>query len=164
MDELPNNERLLDDVLAEETDPVFREALLGQTLHLVRRKQRFRKIGRVASGVAVFAALLLMVWNFVPSRSNVPTSPVKTYTLVRTQALPPAAIVETKPFTDLTTTSTSVMEIILTSASAHEFGVVNDDQLLELVPASAILVRRGPHTAELVFANPADEQAVVRYQ
>jgi hypothetical protein len=39
------------------------------------------------------------------------------------------------------------------------FRVNNDDELLTLVsPRPAALVRLGPHSEQLVFANPADEK------
>src|SRR5437868_13438784 len=98
MNNSPDNERLLADVLAEESDPGFRELLLGQTLHLVRRQRRFRKIRRATSVVAVIAGLMLLVWRFLPSPSNGPTASAKPYTLVHTQPLPTSAIVETTPF------------------------------------------------------------------
>jgi len=75
MNNSPDNERLLADVLAEERDPGFREVLLGQTLHLVRRQQRFRKIRRAASAVAAITGLLILTWRFVPSPSNRPVAP-----------------------------------------------------------------------------------------
>src|SRR5436309_2326034 len=147
----PDNERLLTDVLAEEGDPGFREALLGQTLQLVRRQRRFRKVRRVGSAMAVLAGLLLLVWRFLPSPLTVPPSPVKPYTLVRTQPLPASAIVATRPLPvpNLITSARSV-DILVTSAAAHDFRELDDDQLLELVaPSPAMLVRRGPHAAEL---------------
>src|SRR5205809_7101929 len=98
MNNSADNERLLADVLAEESDPGLRELLLGQTLHLVRRHRRFRKVRRVASAMAVIAGLLLLVWRFLPSPANGPVVPAKPYTLVHTQPLPASAIVETTPF------------------------------------------------------------------
>jgi len=159
-----DNERLLADVLAEESDPGFRQLLLGQTLHLVRRQRRFRKIRRVTAGVAVIAGLLLLAWRFLPSPSNGPAAPTKPYTLVHTQPLPASAIVETTPLPSSNLiTSVGSVEIIATSAFAHNFRELNDDQLLDFVtPAPALLVRRGPHTAELVFVNPEDREAFLR--
>jgi len=164
MNNSPDNERLLDDVLAEERDPGFREVLLGQTLHLVRRQRRFRKVRRAASAMAVIAGLLLLAWRFLPSPSNGPVVPAKPYTLVHTQPLPTSAIVETTPFPpSKLITSVGSVEIIATSAFAHNFRELNDDQLLDFVtPAPALLVRRGPHTAELVFVNPEDREAFLR--
>jgi len=159
----PANESLLSDVLAEESDPGFREALLGQTLHLVRRQRRFRKVRRAGSALAVLAGLVLFVWRFLPSPPTLPPSPAKAYTLVRTQPLPASAIVETRPlaFRNLVTSARSV-EILVTGA-AHDFRELDDDQLLDLAaPSPAMLVRRGPHFAELVFANPADRDAFLR--
>ena len=159
-----DNERLLADVLAEESDPGFRQLLLGQTLHLVRRQRRLRKIRRVTAGVAVIAGLLLLAWRFLPSPSNGPAAPTKPYTLVHTQPLPASAIVETTPLPSSNLiTSVGSVEIIATSAFAHNFRELNDDQLLDFVtPAPALLVRRGPHTAELVFVNPEDREAFLR--
>src|SRR5438445_1752298 len=161
MNNSADNERLLADVLAEESDPGFRELLLGQTLHLVRCQRRFRKIRRAASAMAVIAGLLLLAWRFLPSLSNPPTAAAKLYTLVHTQPLPASAIVGTKPFppSDVIASMGSV-EVIATSAFAHNFRELNDDQLLDLMtPTPALLVRRGPHTAELVFVNPEDREA-----
>jgi len=164
MNNSPDNERLLTDVLAEESEPGFREVLLGQTLHLVRRQRRFRKIRRAASAVAVIAGLLLLAWRFFPSASHGPLAPAAPYKLVQTQPLPASAIVATTPFPSSNlVTSLSSVEIIVTSAAAHNFRELDDDQLLDLVtPTPALLVRHGPHTAELVFANPADRDAVLR--
>jgi hypothetical protein len=164
MNNSPDNERLLADVLAEESEPGFRELLLSQTLHLVRRQRRFRKIRRATSAVAVIAGLLLLAWRFLPSPSNGPATPAKPYTLVHTQPLPASAIVGTTPFppSDVITSVGSV-EIIATSAVAHNFRELNDDQLLDLMtPTPALLVRRGPHTAELVFLNAEDREAFLR--
>src|SRR5260221_9828392 len=117
MNNSPDNERLLADVLAEESDPGFRELLLGQTLHLVRRQRRFRKIRRAASAVALVAGLLLLVWRFLPSPSDEPLAPAKPYTLVHTQPLPASAIVETKPFpASNLISSVGSVQIIATSA------------------------------------------------
>src|SRR3989442_13745721 len=98
MNNSPDNERLLADVLAEESDPGSRELLLGQTLHLVRRQRRIRKIRRATSALAVIAGLLLLAWRFLPSPSNGPLASAKPYTLVHTQPLQASAIVRTKPF------------------------------------------------------------------
>ena len=163
MNDLPHNERLLDDVLAEESGVRVRETLLGQTLHLVRRQRRFRSIRRAGTATAVFLGLLLLVARFIPSPSNIKPSPARPYTLVTTQPLQPDAVVQTKPFPlPNVIISSHTVQIIATSNANHEFRDLNDDQLLELVPHSAILIRQGPHTANLVFVNLPDPEASFR--
>jgi len=157
-------EHLLDDILAEESGPAIRDALLGQTLHLARRKRRHRKIQRATSVLAVFLGLLLLVWHFVPSPPIASPSAARPFTLVRTQPLGPSAIVETRrnSFENIITSSRTV-EIIATSQASHDFRDLSDDQLLELAgPSPVILVRHGPHIAELMFSNPADREAFFR--
>ena len=164
MNESSEHESLLADVLAADSEPGFREALLGQTLKLVRRKRRFRTIRRGTSTIAVFAGLLLLVWRFVPSPPISPQPSAKPYALIRTQPLPPGAIVQTSPlrFPNLVTSSHDV-QIIATSSTAHNFRELDDDQLLELAaPSPVILVRHGPDTAELVFVDPEARETILR--
>src|SRR5690242_10434348 len=92
----PDNERLLADVLAEGSDPRLREALLAQSLHLVRRQRKFRQARRVTSVIAGVIGLLLLVWRFVPLSPTGSLS-AKSYNLVRTQPMPASAIIQTTP-------------------------------------------------------------------
>src|SRR5258706_7598407 len=91
-------ERLLADVLAEEADPGQREALLGETLRLARRKRRFRQMRRAVPALAAFVALLLMGAWLLRLRPVAPNRPVESYVLVRTHPLPGAALAITKPW------------------------------------------------------------------
>src|SRR5438552_12672726 len=93
----PDNERLLADVLAEESDPGFREALLGQTLHLVRRQRRFRKVRRAGSALAVLAGLVLFVWRFLPSPPPLPPPPAQALTPVPPPPFPALSNGENRP-------------------------------------------------------------------
>src|SRR5438105_15066241 len=98
MNESSEHEDLLLDVLAEESEPGFREALLGQTLKLVRRRRRFRTVWRATSTITVFAGLVLLVWRFLPAPPPISPQPsAKPYVLIRTQPLPPGAVVQTSP-------------------------------------------------------------------
>ena len=166
MNDSSEHEDLLLDVLAEENEAGFREALLGQTLKLVRRKRRFRTIRRASSGIAILAGLLILVWRFVPSPPIPPPQPsAKPYALIRTQPLPPGAIVQTSalhlPY--VVTSSHDVQIIATSSAAAHNFRELDDDQLLELAgPSPVILVRHGPHSAELVFADHEARETILR--
>ena len=94
MNESADNDRLLSDILAEGTRPGFREALLGQTLRLARRRRRFRQARRGASVLAAVAGVVFLLWRSMPP--TFPTQAETPYALVRTQPLL-AAIVSTTP-------------------------------------------------------------------
>src|SRR5664280_345380 len=97
-----DNNQLLADVLAEAAHPDFREALLGETLRLVRRRRRFRQARRVAAVFAALGLITIVVAHNVPKRPPVLPPAAKTvkksYELARTRSLPSGAIVDTRPF------------------------------------------------------------------
>lgn len=163
MNDPGQNERLLADILGEGVAADFREGLLNQTLHLARRRRRFRQMRGAASALAVLVGLGLLVWHQFPSGRAPESLPAKLYTIVRTQPLPPAAWVSTQPFSPaqlVATTRTS--NIVATAGAGTPIREINDDELLALVPKPAALVRFSPHTAELVFVDPADREALLR--
>ncbi|MCX6926958.1 MAG: hypothetical protein NT154_27685, partial [Verrucomicrobia bacterium] len=151
------NERLLADILGEGVAADFREGLLHEALHLARRRRRFRQMRGAASALAVLAGLGLLVWHPFPSGRAPESSPAKPYTIVRTQPLPPAALVRTAPLSPACFVATmKTGNIVATAEAGTPIREINDDELLALVPKPAALVRFGPHTAELVFVDPAD--------
>src|ERR1035441_8752915 len=97
MNDPRQNERLLTDVLSEGSSADFREGLLNQTLRLARRRRHFRQARRTASALAVLVGIGLLVWRHVPTVLSPASLPAKPYMLVRTQPLPPAAWVATRP-------------------------------------------------------------------
>ena len=163
MNQEPDNGLLLNDVLAEAASPDFREALLGETLRLARRRRRWRQTRRVAGIIVTLALLGIFVWQ-----NNLPQQPValmpvakakvKSYQLVHTQPLSAGAIVTTRPLSaDRFVASAATIETLQTTAG--NFRVINDNELLALVASRpAALVRVGPHSEELVFVDPADEK------
>ncbi len=156
MNDFPNNEGLLDDVLAEESGVPVREVMLAEMLKAVQRQRRVRQIRKAAPAVALCLVLLFTVWRFATPRPKIFPSPAKSYTLVTTQPLD--AVVGTIPFSNIVTSSHTV-EAISTSVASDEIRELNDDQLLELAaPSSVILVRHGPHLAYLIFAEPSDQE------
>jgi hypothetical protein len=158
------NERLLTDVLGEGTAADFREGLLHETMRLARRRRHFRQARRAASALAVLVGLGVLVWRHSPSGLAPASLPAKPYTIVSTQPLSPTAWVVTRPLSPANlVVSTSTGTIVLTATAAVPVREINDDELLALAPKPAALVRRGPHSAELVLVKLADREALLRY-
>jgi hypothetical protein len=154
---------LLGEVLNEGSGLGFREGLFQQTLKLVRRRRRIRKLQQGASLVAVLAGLGCLIWyQVLPLR--VPAGmPARPYAMVRTQPLSQAAWVTTQPLVPerlITTAKTG--NVVVTAMAASPVRELNDDELLELAPQPAALVRFGPHNAELVFVEQADHGVPLR--
>src|SRR5262249_39303026 len=89
-------EKLIADVLGEDSDPALREALLGRTLRLARRKRRLGKLRRAMPAVLAIAVLLLITVRLFRPGPSTPPAPDHPYTLVQTQPLPVTALVTTK--------------------------------------------------------------------
>jgi len=155
------NKRLLSDVLAEESDADFREALLDHTLHVVRRKRRFRKARQVTYASLMAVGLALIGFHFLVSKPVVSKGLEPPYLLVTTQPLTASAVFSTSRDHSIAVISSSpTVELIATSESSPALYQLDDNELLALLPSPALLVRRGPHLAELVFANPDTQQSL----
>jgi predicted secreted protein len=91
----------------------------------------------------------------------VQSSPPKPYLLVETQPLPEANIVKTIPLNSVSQiNSGSKVSIIATATEPRLAREIDDADLLSLAaPNPVILVRLGPHSAELVFAHTTDADA-----
>ena len=154
MNDRAKKERLLNEILAEETPAGFREVLLEDTLRLARRRRHFRQTRRAVSALAVVAGLALVVWrSLMPT--GIPPEPSRPYVLVRTQPLPPQAVVDTQPLSPANLVSSSATAgVVTTAAAGYRSLEIDDDELLELAaPNPVVLIRHGPHEAELVFVN-----------
>ena len=148
------NKPLLSDVLAEDTNADFRQALLGHTLRIVRRKRRFRKVRQSAYASLMVVGLALISIHFFISKPPASKRLEPSYTLVMTQPFPASAVLSTSRDHSVAAISTSpTVEWIATAESSPILRQLDDDELLALLPSPALLVRRGPHIAEVVFAN-----------
>ena len=155
------NKQLLSDVIAEESDSNFREALLDHTLHVVRRKRRFRKARQVAYASLMVVGVALIGFHFLISKPPVSKGFERPYLLVTTQPLPASAVFSTSGGHSMPVISSlATIELVTTTESSPALHQLDDDELLALVPSPALLVRRGPHLAELVFANPDTDRAL----
>lgn len=152
-----DKEHLLSEVLAEGTPESLREELLTQTLQHVRHRRRGRQGRRTVGAVVILLGLGFLLWPR-PQHPFVQSSSAKPYVLVQTQPLPPADIVKTVPFNALKqVTSTSTIVDISTATEPRLAREIGDADLLALAaPNPVVLVRLGPHSAELVFAHTTE--------
>jgi len=166
MKRLTDNDDLLADVLSETAPADFRDALLGATLRLVRRRRRWRQTRQVAGFLAVFVLATILVRQNGTEKSAVSKQFVKkaaemNYKLVRTRPLPENKLITTRQFSIQFVASTATVVQIATTSG--KFRQINDDELLALVSGRpAVLIRTGPHSEELVFANPEDQKGFLK--
>ncbi|HUB87080.1 MAG TPA: hypothetical protein VMB22_04255 [Verrucomicrobiae bacterium] len=163
MNERADRENLLDDVLAEAAPADFREALLDETLRLARRRRQFRKIRYTATALVVLGLTAALFWQNWPKEPAVSLPLAKktvraSYQLVRTQPLPAGAIVTTHPLAPGEFVA-SISAVRIVQDTAGNYRVINDAELLALVGQHpAVLIRTGPHSEELVFADLEDQK------
>jgi hypothetical protein len=155
------NKPLLADVLAEGSDADFRDALLDHTLHIVRRKRRFGKVRQAAYASLMIAGLALTSFHFLISRPPLSKRFESPYLLITTQPLPANAVFSTTQGHSIAFISSSpTIELVTTTENPSVLRELDDDELLALLPSPALLVRRSPHLAELVFADPDAQHAL----
>jgi len=153
-----DNERLFADALADASPVDFRERLLGDTLRLARRRRHVRQARQAAIAVGIVAALTMWLWPRTNSPKQNPAPVITSYRLIETQPLPASAIVTTQPFASSIVASTPPTSVITTAEARDGLRVLTDDELLSLAPAPAVLVRLGPHSAELILADQSKSQ------
>lgn len=77
--------------------------------------------------------------------------------------MPVGAIVSTRDFSEVffAVPPSTIAEIATVSGG---YRLINDDELLALLADKpAVLIRTGPHSEELVFANPEDQKKFLIY-
>jgi len=159
-----DNDRLLDDVLAEAGPADFRRALLGETLRLAGRRRRWRQARRAAAMLVTLGLLAGLVWQHRPRPAATlpPTARAGdgNYQLIRTEPLPAGTLVTTQPAAaGQFVTSVETAGVVETKTGRSNFRMIDDDELLTLASARpAALIRLGPHSEQLFFANPEDEK------
>lgn len=163
MNHRAEQENLLAEVLAEASPADFRAALLAETLRLARRRRKLNQARRMA-GVLTLAGLLVIfaIQKFsVPSASLRPLAnnvAPRSYQLVRTQPLSIGALVRTRKLA-VAQVFSPVPTVLKVSTFRGGFRLLNDRELLALLADKpAALVRTGPNSEELVFANPEDQK------
>ena len=154
-----DQEQLLNDLLADESAADSNAVALGRLLRLAGRRRRVRQAQRLGAVLAVVAAAVFALFvHRGPQRTTTelaregPGAPA--CETVASFALTPEQLVVTRPLLpDQMVRSESAVTVVHTTAA--DIPSVNDEELLELAkPNIAVLVRRGPHEAELVFVAP----------
>ncbi len=154
-----DNEQLLNEVLSESAPAEFRDAMLRETVRLARSRRRSRQFRRAGLIMMVLLAAALL-WPHFPHHTKVvqqaaPTVVEPNYTLVPNEPLPTEMIITTQPLVPQQVAASGSVEIIETSTGNYRS--INDDELLALVgPRRGLLIRTGPNTEELIFANTVE--------
>ena len=151
-----DHDRLLGDILAEPGGSgELRDALLNRTLRQVKHRRTVRRVRRAGSVLLVFS-LALILWHVHLPQELKPSGHQIPYALVRTEPLPGSALVVTQPFAASGLVASGPSSNIATVSTALEerrYREIDDAALLALTGTNAaVLVRLGPHSAELVFA------------
>jgi len=126
-------------------------------LQHVRRRRHVRQMRRTVAALVILIGLGFLIWPRA-HRPFVQASPPKPYVLVETQPLPEANIVKTTTLNSVSQiNSGSTISVIATATEPRLAREIDDADLLSLAaPNPVILVRLGPHSAQLVFANTPD--------
>jgi len=163
MNHRTEKEQLLAEVLAEAAPADYRDAVLGETLRLVHRRRRWRQ---TRSTVAVLVALGLcgvFIWQKNSSPRPIAPAPAAravavNYELVQTRPLPAGAIVATQPLAAGQFVA-PLETVAMVQTRSSNYRVISDAELLALVTSHpAVLIRTGPYSEALVFANPDDQK------
>lgn len=143
--------KLLADVLSEAAPPHFRETLLEDTLRLARGRRHTRRLQRVAP-LLLLAALALF---FFPKNRVIEPPRISPVEIVATQPMNPAAIIRTTPLAEVNCVSTTLCAFMVsTKQGSGEFRLIGDEELLAFAaPRSGVLIRIGPDSQTLIFAN-----------
>lgn len=160
MNRRSEEQQLLNEILAECQPDNRREQLLAQTLRQVRSQRHRRQTRRTVGALVLLLGLGFLIWSR-PHHSFVQSSPPKPFLLVETQPLAEANIIKTIPLSSLNQVHSGWnVTFIATATEPRLAREIDDADLLSLAaPNPVILVRLGPHSAELVFAHLTDTDA-----
>ena len=168
MNNRADEKNLLTEVLAEASPADFRAALLAETLRLARRRRQYRQARQAAGVLAVMSLVAVLVTQQFSKPPTISTPLAKkivqqSYQLVRTQPLPAGALITTRGFSTAGL-ATAIPKVMAVATVSGGFRLINDDELLALLADKpAVLIRTGPHSEELVFANAEDQKALRLY-
>jgi len=128
-------------------------ALLDDTLRHVRGRRRRRLLVRTVPLMLVVG----LVYFFYPSRRATETPAHVAVGRVATQPLISASLVRTQPLADEFLVTTMPCAFIVHTRLGEGFRFIDDEELMALaVPRPAVLLRLGPDSQTLIFAEEKD--------
>lgn len=154
----PEDENLLNEVLAEGESGNSDDVLLSDLLSHARRRRRRRTVARVGGALVATVIVLFSVRLRHVAPAVLLKSPPVSVQIVSTQPLSDRDIVQTSAFSADRIVASRAIAATVTTKSGVGFTVIDDAQLLALIaPREAALVRVKPGVAQLIFVNPQDE-------
>jgi hypothetical protein len=160
MNQPPDRNQLLDDVLAEGSSQELRETLLAATLHLARRRRSIRGARNAGCVVATLCFFGILAWKNPHPKAAPSQQPTRGYEIVETRALPLMSIVKTRPLEQGRVASQSRVAEVHTTGGG--FQTIDDTALFAfLAPRPVFLVSIGLDSEVLVFGNKADQLEIL---
>ncbi len=151
------HDELLEDVLAEAAPQSFRDELFARTLQQVRRRKQWRRTRSALLAASAVVALIFFA-RTLPTTKLPPTQIISNPLLVHSQPLTASMIVRTDSAVAMVGSSSSSVAILKSAPAKNLFRLIGDDELFSsLEGRPAVLVYRNSFEAELVFANPTDQ-------
>jgi hypothetical protein len=151
---MKDDKDLWSDLLADADG--FREATLHRTLNRARRRRVMRRVGQMT---AVALAVGIGAWLWRPQTPRVitrlPQPKITRLEVVSSAPLRMDMVVRSGQSTvRMVESSPLQIAVVETSRAGGLFRELSDDELLAVVPGKpAVLVRRGPHEAELLMVD-----------
>jgi hypothetical protein len=156
---------LLQDVLAENDFPEFRESLAARIEAEARRKRvvRHARWLAMAACIALLGTLTFMNHNPKAPQQQVVAAPepvAPNASWLRTVPLPAGQILVTKSLGSAELSSASIPNLAFATDHAKTLPSISDSELLELFPNRARAIASTGHGArQFFFLNPADARA-----
>jgi len=162
----PEQDRLLDDVLRNESYVAFRAELYRKSLAEFRRQRWFKTRNQLLA-IAACVPVILGLYLLSTLRTATTTKAQPAFATIRSTPLSKDRIIKTAGLTATLVTTTSAdlqltfqparIEFVRTGDRLESFATISDEQLLDLFPGRPIaLVTRGPGTKTLVFLDSED--------
>lgn len=149
----PEEEALLNAVIAEIASDGFEEVLVRETMRAATRRRRVRTLARAGASLAMGLALAVGTWQWMTGRPRDVIDGGTAFHLERTSPLPIGAVVRSTPFGGVVTALGPGVTVVRTEPAARLYHEIGDPELLAAVsPRSAVLITVAPSRKKLVFA------------
>jgi len=163
----PEQDRLLDDVLRNESYVAFRAELYQKSLAEFRRQRWVNTRNRFLA-LAACVPVILSLYLLLAPRTVTTPKPQAVVATIRSKSLSKDQIISTgRQMATLVTTvpqdlqltlTPARIEVVRTSLQLESVATISDEQLLDLFPGHPIaLVSRSPGTKTLVFLDRDDQ-------